>query len=180
MSLKELTSEKHKQAESTPFMKAIFNGKLPIDLWIDWTYQKLHFYSVLEGTADSCNLLNDLPDIRRAYYLFQDYTEMNKDKKRYVQRPIVKEYVCYIQSLADEPNRVMAHVYTWHMGDLFGGQMIKKIVKGSHHSLDFKDPQTLMKNIREKLNIDMGNEANVAFEWAIKMMKDYDGDLGQD
>ena len=30
MSLKELTAEKHKLAETTPFMKAIFDHRLPI------------------------------------------------------------------------------------------------------------------------------------------------------
>jgi len=31
MSLKELTAEKHQQAEDTPFMKAVFAKTLPFD-----------------------------------------------------------------------------------------------------------------------------------------------------
>ena len=72
----------------------------------------------------------------------------------------------------------MAHLYTWHMGDLFGGQMIKKIVPGKHRSLEFADSKTLMTNIRAKLDDSMADEANVAFSWAIKMMREYDKSLG--
>ena len=73
---------------------------------------------------------------------------------------------------------IMAHLYTWHMGDMFGGQMIKKIVPGAHRNLEFADARTLMTNIRAKLDDSMGDEANVAFDWAIRMMRDYDSSLG--
>jgi len=43
MSLKELTAEKHKLAESTPFMKAVFANTLPKDLWVDFVAQKNSF-----------------------------------------------------------------------------------------------------------------------------------------
>ena len=177
MSLKEITTEKHRLAESTPFMRAVLSRKLPKDLWIDWTYQKWLFYGAIEGCAGGCGLLIDLPDIRRTSYLFQDFQEMNADNKKYEFREVVKEYRRYILSIADEPDRIMAHLYTWHMGDMFGGQMIKKIVPGSHRNLEFADITTLMTNIRKKLNDSMGDEANQAFDWAIKMMRDYDSSL---
>jgi len=72
----------------------------------------------------------------------------------------------------------MAHLYVWHMGDMFGGQMIKKVVPGSHRNLEFQDIPTLMTNIRAKLDDSMADEANVAFDWAIKMMRGYDASLG--
>jgi len=31
----------------------------------------------------------------------------------------------------DDPHKVMAHVYVRHMGDLSGGQMIKKKIPGA-------------------------------------------------
>ena len=37
----------------------------------------------------------------------------------------------------------------------------------------------LMQTLRSKLHDGLGLEANTAFDWAIKMMKDYDGDLEQ-
>lgn len=178
MSLKDLTSAKHAEAESTPFMKAVFAKTLPFDLWVDWTYQKWLFYGAIEGAAGANQLLSDLPNLRRAFYLFMDYNEMNTEHKKHEFRPIVIDYYNYLISIASDPNKVMAHLYTWHMGDMFGGQMIKKIVPGAHRNLEFTDARTLMTNIRAKLDDSMGDEANVAFDWAIRMMRDYDSSLG--
>ena len=178
MSLKDLTAAKHAEAESTPFMKAVFARTLPFDLWVDWTYQKWLFYGAIEGAAGANQLLGDLPDLRRAFYLAMDYQEMNGDTPRHEFRPIVVDYYNYILSISKDPNKIMAHLYTWHMGDMFGGQMIKKIVPGAHRNLEFEDARTLMTNIRAKLDDSMGDEANVAFDWAIRMMRDYDNSLG--
>jgi heme oxygenase len=178
MSLKDLTIDKHAEAESTPFMKAVFAKTLPRDVWIDWTYQKWLFYGAIEGAAGANQLLTDLPDLRRTFYLFMDYQEMNTDDKKHEFRPIVVDYYNYLISIAKDPNKIMAHLYTWHMGDMFGGQMIKKIVPGPHRNLEFDDARTLMTNIRAKLDDSMGEEANVAFDWAIRMMRDYDSSLG--
>lgn len=177
MSLKELTSAKHAEAESTPFMKAVFAKTLPFSLWIDWTYQKTLFYKTIEDAAESCGLLTDLPDIQRFKYLLEDYAVMESDKVHQY-RNIVKEYSNYVASINNDPARVMAHLYTWHMGDMFGGQMIKKIIPGPHRNLEFDDVRTLMTNIRAKLDDSMGDEANIAFDWAIRMMRDYDNSLG--
>jgi heme oxygenase len=178
MSLKDLTSAKHAEAESTPFMKAVFAKTLPFDLWVDWTYQKWLFYGAIEGAAGANRLLGDLPDLRRAFYLFMDYNEMNTERKKHEFRPIAIDYYKYLISIANDPNKIMAHLYTWHMGDMFGGQMIKKIVPGAHRNLEFEDARTLITNIRAKLDDSMGDEANVAFDWAIRMMRDYDNSLG--
>jgi heme oxygenase len=178
MSLKDLTSAKHAEAESTPFMKAVFARTLPFDLWVDWTLQKSLFYGTIEDAAAATHLLDDLPDLRRTLSLSLDYSEMIGDRPRHTYRPIVIDYHNYLLSISNEPNKIMAHLYTWHMGDMFGGQMIKKIVPGPHRNLEFEDARTLMTNIRAKLNDSMGEEANVAFDWAIRMMRDYDSSLG--
>jgi heme oxygenase len=178
MSLKDLTSTKHAEAESTPFMKAVFAKTLPFDLWVDWTFQKTLFYNTIENAAGATGLLGDLPDIRRSFYLYLDFKEMNKDNKGYKYRQVCIDYHDYLMSIANDPTKVMAHLYTWHMGDMFGGQMIKKIVPGAHRNLEFKDTTTLITNIRAKLDDSMGDEANVAFDWAIRMMRDYDNSLG--
>jgi len=179
MSLKELTADKHKEAETTPFMKAVFDKKLPQEIWADWTYQKTLFYGAIEGAASACGLLDDLYGIQRTSFLYQDFSELwPKNTSRPDFRPVVVDYYNYILSIGNDPNRIMAHLYTWHMGDMFGGQMIKKIVPGPHRNLEFEDLRTLMTNIRAKLNDSMGDEANVAFDWAIRMMRDYDISLG--
>lgn len=180
MALKDLTLEKHKEAESTPFMKAVFKKTLPSSLWADWTYQKSLFYGTIEGCAGACGLLRDLPDIRRAFYLYLDFQDLwDKNTTRPEYRAVVVDYHNYLLSIGTDSNRIMPHLYVWHMGDMFGGQMIKKIVPGPHRNLEFQDIGTLMTNIRAKLDDSMANEANLAFDWAIKMMRDYDSSLEQ-
>lgn len=83
MSLKELTKDKHEQAENTLFMKAVFNGTLPKELWTDFTYQKWLFYGAIEGCAGAAKLLYTLPDIRRTHYLFRDYIELADGKQKH-------------------------------------------------------------------------------------------------
>lgn len=173
MNLKEATADKHKEAETTNFMKAVFKKKLPTDLWADFTYQKSLIYNGIEGVAGACGLLNDLPDIRRTFHLYKDYTRMTDKKIVHKYRQPAIDYYNYILSIFPDTDRIMAHLYVWHMGDLYGGQMIKKIVDAPHSNLDFKDPETLKSNIRIKLKDSMANEANIAFEWAIKLLNDY-------
>ena len=171
MSLKELTADKHRQAETTPFMKAVFAKTLPRDHWVDFVYQKSLFYSTIETTAVKYNLMADIEPMRRSALLAQDYEKMDGSAREF--KPAVLEYHNYIQTLTD-PARIMAHLYTWHMGDLFGGQMIKKLVDGPHSSLDFLDPPVLIAAMRLKLSDDMAEEANIAFDWAIRILNEYD------
>ena len=179
MSLKELTWDAHQRAEATPFMKAVFKKALPQTVWADWTYQKTLFYGTIEGAAGANQLLGDLPDIRRAFYLYQDFCDLwDKNTTRPDYRPIVVDYHNYLLSINKDPKKVMAHLYVWHMGDMFGGQMIKKIIPGPHRNLEFKDSDSLKANIRARLDDSMAEEANVAFEWAIKMMESYNNELG--
>jgi heme oxygenase len=60
------------------------------------------------------------------------------------------------------------------MGDLHGGQMIKKVIDAPHTNLDFENIEELKTKIRLKLNDNLAEEANVAFDWAIRIMKSYD------
>ena len=179
MSLKELTADKHQQAEDTLFMKAVFAKTLPFDLWVDFTYQKQLWYKEIEHAARQAGLLDALPGFERAGLIMDDYEAMDKPIGSYnTYKQETKDYASYIRSL-DDPKRIMAHLYTWHMGDLHGGQMIKKIVEAPHTHLEFEDRAELIKAVRIMLSDDMGVEANIAFEWAIKIMESYDSSLGQ-
>lgn len=174
MTLKEATKEKHQQAEQTPFMRLLFKQQLPYDSWKDFTYQKSLIYNAIEGVADSLGLLQDLPDIKRAQYLYKDYMDMTGGEVKHPYRLVAIDYYKYITSIYPNADRIMAHLYVWHMGDLFGGQMIKKIVPGPHAALTFENSETLKNTIRSKLKDTMANEANIAFDWAIKILNDYD------
>lgn len=174
MSLKELTSASHEAAENTKFMKAVFAGKMPMDVWADFTYQKSLIYNAIEGMAGSLRLLEGIQDIRRAFLLWSDYQNMTKGNFAIGYNQSTIDYYKYLLSIYPDKDKVIAHLYTWHLGDLHGGQMIKKIVPASHLSLDFDNPTELITGVRSLLNDSMADEANVAFDWAIRMMKEYD------
>jgi heme oxygenase len=175
MSLKELTKDKHTEAERTPFMHATIKGKIPKEIWADYTYNKMLWYGAIETKARAEGLLDDLKGIDRAHALYLDSKEMNGGNfPKFRQEAI--DYHRYILDLPE--GLVAAHLYVWHMGDLFGGQMIKKILDYvPHRNLEFKDVDGLKTAIRAKLTDDLGDEANVAFDWAIKIMHTYDNEL---
>jgi heme oxygenase len=174
MSLKELTAEKHRLAESTPFMKSVFAGTMSKEIWADYTFQKMFWYRSIEKKSQELGLLEGIEQIRRADLIQEDLYEMAGDF--YVSKqpnPITQEYVDYINSLK-YPRAVLAHLYTWHMGDMFGGQMIKKLIDGPHKHLDFENVQELMSRFRSMLGNDLADEANIAFDWAIKILNRYE------
>jgi heme oxygenase len=174
MSLKELTQERHKAAEGTKFMQAVFDRTLPMSVWIDYTYQKYSWYKVIESRAQALGLLENLPGIERADLILADYEEMIKalEGRNYLKLETT-DYCNYIRDLTD-PNAVLAHLYTWHMGDMFGGQMIKKIIDAPHRHLEFENVKDLMFVLRGMLDDSLAEEANVAFDWAIKILGTYD------
>lgn len=176
MSLKELTKDKHTEAENTKFMKAVFKNKMPSDIWADYTYNKVIWYSAIESKSRQFDLLADLPGIERTEKLMDDYRTMTGGTIKHKLRQISIDYGNYISKL-DTPDKILAHLYTWHMGDLHGGQMIKKVINAPHTNLDFDDHQNLIINLRKKLDDSLAEEANVAFDWAIKIMESYDGNL---
>jgi heme oxygenase len=178
MSLKELTKDKHTAAENTKFMRAVFKKQLPLHLWTDWLKQKHLFYTTIETAALNHGLLKNISTICRSELLLSDYNTMS-EKLNYVceYKPIVQNYNNYLLTQANNPDHVLAHLYTWHMGDLFGGQQIKNLVKSSHKSLEFDNSAQLITSVRSLLKDELAIEVCNAFDWAILMLKEYDKHL---
>ena len=174
MSLKELTWDNHQKAESTKFMKAVFKKNMPLEIWGDYTFQKSAIYNTIENVCRYNKLTLDVLEVERSVQLYLDAQEILGDMSTVRLSPVTAEYLRYLLSLVDEPKRILAHLYVWHMGDLFGGQMIKKILPGPHRNLEFDDVDGLKAKIRAKLDDSMGEEANMAFLWAIRLMETYD------
>lgn len=178
MSLKELTLAKHELAEKTKFMCAVFKKEMPVEVWTDFTYQKWLWYATIESKAVSFGLISDMHDICRSELIYNDFCNMNPSLlTTYTFKQSTREYNEYLHSI-NEPDKIMAHLYTWHMGDMYGGQMIAKIVDAPHTHLIFNDRLTLIAQVREKLKDSMADEANIAFDWAIRIMSEYDSSLG--
>lgn len=171
MSLRELTSQKHREAEQCRFMQTLIAGQLPQEVWAAFIFQKWMIYKTLEGLGGAYCGINQIPEIYRTILLFDDYRELSDNQLgKFV--PTAIDYHNYLVGVSNYPDKIMAHIYVWHMGDLFGGQMIKKLVKGSNRHLNFENKDSIISFIRQKINDDMAGEANLAFDYAIGIMND--------
>lgn len=172
--LKELTAEKHKEAESQPFIKSIFAGKVDSDKYIDYLYQLLYIYKTLERLGDIHGIFDDMQDIKRTVEVEKDYVSLITAPPYPVVRKSTEDYVKYLNSISHEKEKLMAHIYVRHMGDLFGGQMLSKLLPGPNNMFRFNDVAALINKVRTKLDISMANEANKAFQFNIDILKEYD------
>ena len=173
MSLRELTAEKHHDAERTAFVKELLGGNITEERYATFLFNLHPIYHVLESFAMINGSMDGLDDLCRANSIYQDYLELWKDTKPPELCPTVDRYLKYIKDeLAPNPDRLFAHIYVRHMGDLAGGQMIAKRIPGSGTMYKFENGEELKNKIRSKLNDTMGDEANVAFDFAISLMKD--------
>ena len=174
MSLKEITKDLHTDAERTVFAKKLLTGVLTSEEYANYLWQMVLVYNGIETAARGQGMLTNLPDIERAHKIYQDCIELVGPNHNLKWLPVVIEYYQYLLSLnynAERKHLIKAHLYCRHMGDLYGGQMIAKKVPGKGRFYEFKDADNLKTAIRAELTDDLGDEARVAFEWAIKIMK---------
>ena len=173
MSLKELTYEHHRNAERQKFVKTLMGGNIPPKVYAEFLYNQYVAYNILEVCAMAEGVLNDLPDVRRAPKILEDFQELwGKDAEPPKPKPSIQKYVDHIMSIKEDPEKLMAHIYTRHMGDLSGGQMIKKRIPGEGRLYMFEDPDNLKTAIRSKLNDNMAKEAKVCFTFATELFKE--------
>ncbi len=173
MSLRDLTKEAHNNAERQEFVKILFSGKINPKLYAAYLKNQHPQYEILEVCAMPLGLLTGLPDIRRAPAILEDFLELHSDSEPDVPiLPVVNDYIKYILSIKDQPERLMAHVYVRHMGDLAGGQMIAKRVPGKGKYYQFQDPDALKAAIRERIDDSMADEAKVCFEFATRFFQE--------
>jgi len=63
-------------------------------------------------------------------------------------------------------------MYVRHFGDLFGGQLMKKVVPGLGSMYEFEDRSNLIKKLRERLDDNLADEANKVMLWAIDLFQE--------
>lgn len=177
MSLRELTKDKHHEAETTKFAKLLLSGKIGKKEYANYLAQMLEVYSVLEYHCAVNGFLNDLAGLPRFHGIFEDLCEIDPNKQHRAVLNSTKEYVSYLTDLGSDPDRchlLKAHLYCRHMGDLSGGQIIKKQVAdiSSGKFYDFANVDALKTQMRSMMTDDLGEEANLAFDYTIRIMKD--------
>ena len=174
MSLKELTHEQHRTAETQPFVKVLFSGKIDPKIYATYLFNQHRNYDVLEACAMMHGLLNDYPTIRRSPNIFADFEELWDDKNSRPRiLPSTDRYIKYVMSIKDDPKKLLAHLYVRHFGDLSGGQMIAKRVPGSGKYYQFDGDTDQIKSVlRQKLDDSLADEARICFQYATEFFQD--------
>jgi len=134
--LREGTRDSHRLAESTPFIREFFAARLPLEVYREFLVQLRYIYSALERAhephgADPVFGKIHFPELARSAALEQDleFYFGGGQWRGLAPSPATESYVQRIESLATEwPAGLVAHHYTRYLGDLSGGQALKRIV----------------------------------------------------
>ena len=110
---------------------------------------------------------------RRAPHIMEDFQELWGDAELPQLKASTRKYMDHIFKIREDIDKVMAHVYVRHMGDLSGGQMLKKKVPGSGKLYQFDDDvDTIKEKIRSKCKDTMAEEAKLCFHFATELFKE--------
>lgn len=167
MALKDLIKDNHDKAENHRFVKVLLSGDIPKEVYADLLLNQLFCYTKLELLAKHYGLLDGIEDICRASSIEEDVIELGLPAKVYQS---TADYTEYLNTVPQE--KLLAHVYARHFGDLYGGQMIKKVIPGSGHMYQFENRKELIDKVRERLSDDLGDEANVAIEFNLRLFEE--------
>lgn len=203
--LREGTKKAHTMAENVGFIKCFLKGVVE-----KTSYRKLvsNLYFVYSAMEEEMERLQAHPIISKIYFqqlnrrksLEQDLTYYFGPNWRDLVAPsaATKDYVQRIRSVAaSQPELLIAHSYTRYIGDLSGGQILKKIAqKGMnlaegegtafYEFKDISDEKAFKANYRAALNelpIDEATadqiveEANATFGMNMKLFQELEGNL---
>lgn len=180
--LKELTWEHHKEAERQHFVKVLMSGKILEEVYAVYLYNQHQAYNILEAVAMADGFFDDMPQLRRAPEILKDFNELWTWKHKPWLCESTKKYVEYVnKNLMDNPEKIAAHIYVRHMGDLSGGQMIKRKTPGPNRYYVFKHNEAkeykriVKERVESYLNlyeINVLPEAIFCFESATNLFKE--------
>jgi len=199
------TTKSHSMAENVSFVKSFLGGVVDTK-----SYRKLvaNLYFVYVAIEEQM-LANKLhpaiepiyfPELNRKQSLEKDlcYYYGNNWKDQIAASDATQIYVRRINEIGlNQPELLVAHAYTRYMGDLSGGQILKKIAQNAMHLeehegtafYDFesiKDDKEFKSIYRNQLDVipvttnqvsDIIAEANIAFTLNMKMFQELNSSL---
>jgi heme oxygenase len=142
--LRTATRVQHEQAEESGFMSALIGGELPLEGYGALVGQLWHVYSALEDVALE---LTEHPvvgpfianELLRLPALEADLSHLLGPDWRAVvpATPAAADYAARIRRVGTEwPEGYVAHHYTRYLGDLSGGQILRRRLQQSYDLVD--------------------------------------------
>ena len=203
--LREGTKKSHTMAENVGFVKCFLKGVVEKK-----SYRRLvtSLYFVYSAMEEEIERLKDHPVISKVYYPELNRKQSLEEDLRFYyganwrdeikNSPAGKAYVERIREVAQtEPELLVAHCYTRYLGDLSGGQILKKISQRAMNLTDgegtafyefdqIPDEKAFKNEYRQamdELPIDMAtaekivDEANAAFGRNMELFEELEGNL---
>jgi heme oxygenase (biliverdin-producing, ferredoxin) len=205
LKLREGTKKAHTMAENTGFIACFLRGTVEKN-----SYRKLvaNLYYVYAAMEEAMQSLKDHPVMGKMYFpeldrkasLEQDLAFYYGSNWREQIQPsaATQAYVAQIKKVAQEdPEMLIAHLYTRYIGDLSGGQILKKIAVNAMNLnegegtnfytfpqiADEKGFKNMYRSTMDSLPITaekadvIVEEANDAFHHNMKMFQELEGNL---
>lgn len=202
--LREGTKTSHTMAENVGFVKCFLKGVVE-----KTSYRKLvtNLYFVYSAMEEEMERLREHPIISKIYFP-QLHRKQSLEKDLYFyygsnwRNEIAisetgKAYVKRIHEIANsQPELLVAHSYTRYLGDLSGGQILKKIAQRAmnltnggtafYEFEDISDEKEFKNKYRQAMNDlpvdqktaeEIVQEANAAFGMNMKLFKELEGNL---
>jgi heme oxygenase len=203
--LREGTKKAHTMAENTGFIACFLKGTVEKNSYRKLVANLYFVYSAMEEEMQKHRnhpVLSKLffPELNRKDSLERDLSYYFGSNWRDTVAPsdATQSYVARIRQISESnPELLVAHLYTRYMGDLSGGQILKKIAQNGMNLTDgegtnfyeFKqipDEKAFKKNYREMMDSlpvtdadadRIVDEANDAFGMNMNMFKELEGNL---
>lgn len=203
--LREGTTKSHSMAENVTFVKSFLGGVIDKKSYRQLVANLYFVYDVMEEQIEECKehlAVKSIyfPELYRKQSLVKDLVYYYGDDwlNQIKPSPATQAYVNRIRQIGyNSPELLIAHSYTRYIGDLSGGQILKRIAKSAmqlrdnagtaFYDFDLIDDEVKFKNLyRESLNnapltkkqIEVIiSEANVAFSLNMKMFQELNSNI---
>jgi len=171
--LRDVTHETHMAVEKLPFVQYLLKGNITEPHYVVYLNEMSSIYRHLENLAQKAGLLDTLPGLARADRIAKDLEELSPDYSGTLCNSTV-QYLDYLTELSnsDRKHQLFAHIYVRHLGDMYGGKLIARVVPGSGRWYEFDNRVELLKNFNAMLSMDLADEALVSFAHYGNIFKD--------
>lgn len=149
--------------------QSMVNGTISAAAYADLLANLLLAYGDVESKARRVGWIKQLGGISRFSRMLEDLAELTSqyDLETTIYHDFIAEYCDRVWR--QSKGATLAHIYVHHMGDMFGGQMLRDKLPGKCRRYDFEDRKDLIAKIRENLSHDKAEmqEAIAAFDFVI-------------